>query len=760
MSIGIGPGIGVGIGSNNGGGGGGSSLSWQKVRLGGLGYVVGASIAADGSWILAKTDVGGFYRRASGDTAWQQVVGLPGFPSALRSQENYTTIAGNSYGCWECVIAPSNSDVAYAVFKAKVVKTVDQGITWAETNFAIVGGTSNDLPPNQQAFERLITGKMAVDPDDENTVLLWSPKTGMYRTTDGGTTWTQPTGLPAISGQAAGDRYGLIVCDEGSTVGSSRVWFAFGYGFGLYRSTDNGASWASAGAGYDTYTQASDLIYRSSGVVWVVDRAAAATEDNVRVWTQGSGYTSITSTPGGFKARYASINPANTNDITLSAGGSSGQFVRSQDGGTTWTAQWSSTTIKSQYTETRIMSYVQDQDGGTAFFWSMSKPQYHPTDGRLYWPSGYGMCYSTVASTAFNAPSSGDKLIIYDYAAGMEELVSVFGIILPDKIHLGSQDKSNLTITSPKTYALPAFPRGTALNNAYYIDVVESDTSKLAYASGGNLDGYSDDGGATGTTFTAQPLTGRGGGCILRFDDTHFIRFMGQNCRPRYTTDKGVTWNIPTFTAATLPADNTTNGFGSGLIDLNHRMAAKDLSNPGHVYCVNFGEGGTNTMRGCWKSTNYGATFTNQTNALILTSGTQNGHATLIRADGVLYYTAGSTGSGFVTETTNNYLFRSADDGVTWQSTLIANGYSHDITEALYICQGAPRDGSAFNTIYILGWRNHVFGIYYSTDKGLTWSGSVELPPFFDDPRYIAADPVTPGRMLLGSSGTGHWLRG
>jgi hypothetical protein len=732
--------------------------AWQKVHLGGLGYVTGMAAAPDGSWLLAKTDVGGFYRRASGDTAWTQIVTSAGFPSTLADPENFLNSA-NTVGCWEIAMAGNNS-TAYATFKAKILKTTDSGVTWTDTNFALVGGTNNDMPANQQSFERLSVNKMVVDPSDPNTVLVWTPKTGAYRTVDGGANWTQPTGLPDVSGQTAGLRIGVFACDRGSTVGSGRVWFAFAYGFGLYRSTDNGATWSLADA---TYTQAYDITYMASGVVWIAEQSAV--EDNVRIWTQGTGWSSITSTPSGFKARYTSRNPNNSSDIILSTGGNSGNFmVRSQDGGATWTSAWAPSHMKSQHVETRTMSYAQDQDGATSFAMSFAKPIFHPTDGYVYYPTGYGAARSIAAATGFQAPNTSDKLVVYDFTAGMEELAAIFGRILPDgTIVTVQQDKTVLKIADPTTYALPGFLATTSLGAGYYADYVEGTPAKLAYASGGGaggntLDGYSDDGGATGVAFATQPVNGIGGGSILRFDDQRFIRLPGQNRRPRYTTDKGATWNIPTFTGGTLPADGTINGFGSGLVDFNQRCVAKDRDNPGVAYCYNFGEGGSNTMLGCWKSTDYGATWTNQTTSLILTSGTQGGHTTLIHADGVLYLTAGSTGSGYMVEATTNYLFRSTDQGVTWTAIRTSTGFAQEVTKPIQIGVGAHASGSSNKTIWMVGWVGHDLGVWYSADKGLTWTKLGDLPGF-DSVQYIGPDPTTFGRLLIGGSGTGHWIR-
>lgn len=800
------------------------TLDWQKVRLGGLGYVTGIRAAADGSWLLAKTDVGGFYRRASADTEWTQLVTSAGFPSAWRDPQNGND--SNQVGCWEIAMAGDNS-TAYAMFKAKLFKTTDKGVNWTKTNFDLGTGINN-APSNRQPYERLSMNKMMVDPSDPNTIIVWISLLGPYRSTDGGATWTQPTGLPSLyasvigyisgttltatgvpvgrlmvgmpitgtgiaagttvtalgsgaggagtytvsasqtvgssadpksftAGEASGYRLGLLACDRGSTVGSSRVWFGFAHGWGLYRSMDNGATWASAGAGFDTYLHAYDIQYLSSGKVAVID--ADATEDNIRVWAHGSGYSSITSTPAGFKGRYLSISPANANDWLLSAGGSSGHFTRSLDGGATWTAAYAAATIRSQHVETRAMSYTQDLDNAGSFAWSIAKPEYHPTDGYMYWPTGYGVCRSLLASSGFQAPSSGDKLVVNDFAAGMEELVAMFGRILPDgTMILASQDKKMLKVTDPTQYLLPSFVAGTALGNGFYVDYVEGTPAKIGYATSSNLSGYSDNGGLSGTPFAVQPKdpagTVRGGGSILRLTDQNFLRFQGQNGRPIYSLDKGASWAVPTFTGATLPADGTSQGFGFGLIDYNHRCAVKSKTTPGVVYCVNYGEGGSNTLRGCWKSVDYGVTWTKQSSASIFITG----HMTLERADGVLYYTAGSTGSYYVQETPTAYLYRSADDGVTWTAVRTVSGFSQEVTEVLQIGIGAPASGSSNKTVWIIGWVDHVLGVWYSTDRGLTWTKLSDVPGF-DSPIYLAADPLTFGRLLIGGSGTGHWIR-
>jgi hypothetical protein len=130
----------------------------------------------------------------------------------------------------------------------------------------------------------------------------------------------------------------------------------------------------------------------------------------------------------------------------------------------------------------------------------------------------------------------------------------------------------------------------------------------------------------------------------------------------------------------------------------------------------------------------------------------------LIHADGVLYLTAGSTGSGYMVEATTNYLFRSTDQGVTWTAIRTSTGFAQEVTKPIQIGVGAHASGSSNKTIWMVGWVGHDLGVWYSADKGLTWTKLGDLPGF-DSVQYIGPDPTTFGRLLIGGSGTGHWIR-
>lgn len=88
---------------------------------------------------------------------------------------------------------------------------------------------------------------IAPSPVDAATAYAASAQGGLWKTTDGGTTWNSLTeGLPTLSS-------GAVACDPFSV---HRVYYGTGeqnycgdcfYGAGLYRSTDDGANWTAVG---------------------------------------------------------------------------------------------------------------------------------------------------------------------------------------------------------------------------------------------------------------------------------------------------------------------------------------------------------------------------------------------------------------------------------------------------------------------------------------------------------------------------------
>jgi photosystem II stability/assembly factor-like uncharacterized protein len=126
-------------------------------------------------------------------------------------------------------VDPTNSNVAFAAAAGGGLwKTTDGGTTWSPM--------TDDLP-------RLSSGSVAIDPNDPSTIYYGTgelnfsidsyPGEGIFKSTDGGATWSQV--MPFTSNGAL-YYTGKIVVASNSTV------YAAGY-YDAYKSTDGGQTW-------------------------------------------------------------------------------------------------------------------------------------------------------------------------------------------------------------------------------------------------------------------------------------------------------------------------------------------------------------------------------------------------------------------------------------------------------------------------------------------------------------------------------------
>src|SRR5579872_1551217 len=201
-----------------------------------------AIVEADPRIMYVGTAAGGIFKTVNGGISWQAVFDDQSNPSI-----------------GDLALAPSNPAIIYAgtgeannrqssSWGNGVYKSMDAGATW--TNLGLK--------------ETHHIGRVVVHPTDPNTVYvaalgdLWGPnkERGVYKSTDGGATWTQTlfinedTGVSdvAIDWQSPNILYAAAY---------ERRRTVFGYngggpGSGLYRSTDGGSHWTKLQGGLPT----------------------------------------------------------------------------------------------------------------------------------------------------------------------------------------------------------------------------------------------------------------------------------------------------------------------------------------------------------------------------------------------------------------------------------------------------------------------------------------------------------------------------
>jgi hypothetical protein len=165
----------------------------------------------------------------------------------------------------------------------KFYSSTDKGKTWTVT----VGGGLPTYGAGSNGNSKFIGPHMAVDPFNEQVVLLGTASTGIvgsasnsgaYRSTNGGVNWTQiPVAQLPLCTAMAGDQTGghTFAFDANSRVsGNTPIVYAATYGLGVYKSSDNGVTWSLLNtAGMPLW--AGKMLVDLTGVLWVISQPNA-----------------------------------------------------------------------------------------------------------------------------------------------------------------------------------------------------------------------------------------------------------------------------------------------------------------------------------------------------------------------------------------------------------------------------------------------------------------------------------------------------
>lgn len=206
----------------------------------GMAAVFDPSDATGNTRLISDERQGFILRSTDGGLSWTNVL------------EMTEVNEGNPHGARRIVFAPSNASVVYAGFAASnlfadphemgfatsygVWKSIDGGVNWSDAN--------GNLPSPESG--RNVTS-IAISYQDDNIVYVGLREGGIYKTTDGGTTWTHVTDQAANNW---GDvwpigeplRRDSILSLSISPV-DERVVYAGTNIRGLYKTTDGGGSW-------------------------------------------------------------------------------------------------------------------------------------------------------------------------------------------------------------------------------------------------------------------------------------------------------------------------------------------------------------------------------------------------------------------------------------------------------------------------------------------------------------------------------------
>ncbi len=300
----------------------------------------------------------GVWRGQRGGSIWEPASG--GLPAdriqaiAVDPTDADTLYAGT--------VTPSDGSPSDGIFKSQ-----DGGASWSEANDGLFDPFSGIGP--------LDVAALSIDPTNPQVILAGTRFSEIFRSTDGGGSWTSQTlggaGLALETTAfardpgnpqrvyAASSRGLLLSLDGGESWGffgnagisffsiavdpaaPSTLYAGNVTGFGVGRSTDGGATWSEANGNLPHNTVGSTSVFPAIRAV-AVDPTGAA----VYLTTQSNGVFKSTDGGGSWTAVDSGLNELFLQSLaflpgspaTILAGGNGGGVYRSTDGASSWTA--------------------------------------------------------------------------------------------------------------------------------------------------------------------------------------------------------------------------------------------------------------------------------------------------------------------------------------------------------------------------------------------------------------------------------------
>ena len=795
-----------------------ANYTWAPVQIGAGGWMRGMAVSpSDPTRMYARGDVENLYRWNNAAQTW--------VPTKLSSAfaGSFTAAPANA-GAGAIAIDPKNPDhilVAYQIttstdvtgtnssveFNLNVYASWDGGVTFAAGNLSLSGNISSETSGERLAF----------DPTNGNVAYFGSPgaqgqSDGLYRTMDGGKTWTQVTGggylantstaryesqLPRIDGgsgtvQANGQAVSGIIYvtyikhDETNNDAVN--------GGGVIKSTDGGLTWTDVtNAAANNICSASQPMAQlcwatmdTAGNLWVTDGNSS---HNIFKLTRAGTWATV-ATPSGATGGIA-VDPGNTNRIFIDAGD---VLQRSTNGGQTWT------TLGSHYTwsTTQSIDWLDPSSFRPAGYYVSESGLYFDTNGNLWQPCGNNGIITTTPNDATDSPSNPPTWT--SMAKGIEEMETAAAAIPPGgNPLLGVADESEFTITNPDTYTALHYPISTWANGGYGLGMSQdiafspnapnyvvapnaNDESSQGTQPQFQYAAYSNDGGNTWTEFPSVvngthpcilyggeiAVSARQSGKGLGSDNIVWFPTnagdpgaqFGQVPAPFYSKDGGATWTqtqsfngISGATKQTECPSNTSYTFlpgqmGDWIYVLAQHQLVADPLTPGTFFLKTTFGPNGNNDGGFWVSTDGGITW-------IETAGTSQVPA--YTHWGRMAANPNISGDLWLVDgwqgAHSHGLYHTTNAGTSFTK-------SSAFTYAWQVALGKPAPAQSYPAIYVYGLlaTDAKWGIFQSVDGGTTFNRISYYPyGIWDIPYDMAASMDVFGTVYVGFSGNSFY---
>lgn len=710
---------------------------WRPVAIGGGGYITGLAVDASGQRLLARSDVHGAYVWSRPLDRWVQLATSASMPEELASSR------GAVHGAYEIAVAPGDPERLYLAISGQVFRSDNGGARFE----SVTKATPFPLSWDANSAFRFNGPFMAVSPKDSDRLFLGTPGDGLWRTGDGGRTWTKVTEVPPSADLRPGE--------PGMQTAGIAIWFAPAPstavyaavpGRGLYAAPSADAAFAplAAGAGPLIISRGE---FTHDGSFIALDREAG------RAWILRANQWHALTGPSLPSAAFAgvAVEPGGKRVIITDQGG---KAWCSSDQGETWVGM--NRVVAPSDREPPWLARLH-----TGFFAS-GQIQFDPVvHGRLWVGAGTGVYRADLAD------GCAEQITWRSQVRGIEELVAEDVIQRPGRaplfaaldfgIHIKRDLNSFSTTYGPKARDLIAAQKlDWSPADPLFVVTNASDTRLGCCSEDGDavLAGFSVDGGdhwqkfptlpVPPGTLASDPHAMAFGTIAVAADSTSNIVWVpARNRSPFYTRDRGATWQRVVLPGEHLPL---TGSFDS--LWLPRRTLAADRVLPGTFYMVHSGNPTNPGLKGLWRTQDGGAHWSRVFTGDI---APDSQYAAKLRSvpgkAGHLFFTAS------VASSSDSRLRRSIDGGASW--TIVV-----DVDRVDDVAFGKAAPGSQYPTIFISGRVSGAPGIWRSVDNAAHWQRIADLPlGRLDQVNVLEGDKDIFGRIYIGYVGSG-WIYG
>src|SRR6266446_380941 len=164
-------------------------MTWASIKIGKGGLIPRFDIANDGTMVCATDSFGGYVWSSSKDQ-WVQLLTSSAMPLSVTSDFLAGIDSDATGGFDDIIVDHSNSNSIWIMYHGKLYHSTNKGATFTLVTgwTAQPAGLTSDVNPMKQQ------GPYSnIDPNNSNILYFSTSAQGLYRSTDGGTSFSRVT---------------------------------------------------------------------------------------------------------------------------------------------------------------------------------------------------------------------------------------------------------------------------------------------------------------------------------------------------------------------------------------------------------------------------------------------------------------------------------------------------------------------------------------------------------------------------------------